>query len=158
MACVITLSLLQESLSGDIGNDWEYKVRADMVDPMVFGSGVIEVPEHLLRPGVTQAPPDPARSVELEAGDCGAEVRVRLTLEATEVDWLVDDQGSNVLVITVECPPPGSAPKVFEPEISARVREAPGFQGGPAVLRVKVRLVARCEGVGGAALARPMEE
>ena len=56
-----------------------------MVDPMVFGSGKIEVPEHLLLPGATQAPPNPERSVELSAGECGTEVRVRLTLEATEV-------------------------------------------------------------------------
>ncbi len=145
MPCFITLSLLQESLSGDIGNDWEYVVKADMVDPMVFGSGKIEVPEHLLLPGATQAPPNPERSVELSAGECGTEVRVRLTLEATEVDWLVDDNASNVVVVKVNCPAAGGEPTVLEPEIAARVREAHGYQGGLAVLKIKMRLVARCD-------------
>ena len=146
MPCLITMTLLQESLTGDIGNDWQYTVRADMVDPMVFGSGVLQVREHLLRPGATQAPPDPDQSMELEAGECGGETRVRLTLEATEVDWLMDDTATNVLMVTVPCPVPGSEPIVLEPEIAARVKEAPSLVGGPAVLRIKLRLVARCVG------------
>jgi hypothetical protein len=145
MPCTVTFTLLQESLTGDVGNDWHYTVRADMIDPMVFGSGTIEVPEHLLRPGSTQIPPNADQAVELDGGEhCGGETRVRFTLEATEVDFLVDDHGSNVLVVPVECPAPGGEPITTEPEISARVKEAPGFQGGVAVLKVKVRLVARC--------------
>lgn len=143
MTCTISLSLVEESLSGDIGNDWQYQVRADMVDPRVFGSGVIEVPEHLLSPGTAQPPPDADRTVELAAGDDGAEVRVRLTLEATEVDWLIDDHASNVKVVTVQCPLPGAEPTVVETEIAARVREAQGYQGGLAILTIKARLVAR---------------
>jgi hypothetical protein len=145
MPCKVTFTLLQESLTGDVGNDWHYTVRADMVDPMVFGSGTIEVPEHLLRPGVTQRPPNADHAVELDGGDhCGGEIRVRFTLEATEVDFLVDDHGSNVSVASVQVPAEGGEPITTEHEIAARVKEAPGFQGGVAVLRVKVRLVGRC--------------
>jgi hypothetical protein len=144
MTCKITLSLVSESLTGDVGNDWAYSLKADMLDPLVFGSGIFQVTEHLLRPGSTQEPPNQGRAIQLDAGECGAEVRVRLTLEATEVDFLVDDHGSNVLVVPVMCPAPGGEPISIEAEIAARVKEAPGFQGGVAELRVKVRLVARC--------------
>ena len=144
MTCKITLSLVSESLTGDVGNDWAYSVRADMLDPLVFGSGIIQVPEHQLRPGTTQEPPSQGRAIQLDAGDCGTETRVRLTLEATEVDFFVDDHGSNVLVVPVVCPAPGGEPTTIEAEIVARVKEAPGFQGGVAELRVKVKLVGRC--------------
>ena len=146
MSSQITLTLLQESLSGDIGSDWKYQLKADLIDPLVFGSGLIEVSEHLLRPGATQAPPESTHPITLAAGDCGAETRLRLTLEATEVDWLIDDNASNVSMITVRCPAPGAEPTVAEHEVAARVREAPGFQGGLAVLKLKVRVVAECVG------------
>src|SRR5437868_13446303 len=99
MTCKITISLVSESLTGDVGNDWAYTLKADMLDPLVFGSGTIQVPEHLLRPGSTQEPPSAGRAIQLDAGECGSEQRVRLALEATEVDFLVDDHGSNVLVV-----------------------------------------------------------
>jgi hypothetical protein len=145
MSYKIIFSLVEESLSGDVGSEWEYVVNADLMDPMLFGSGSIEVPQHVLRPGNTQVPPNAGRAVMLEAGDEGGEISVRLTLKATEVDFLVDDHGSNVRVVSVECPAPGGDPIASEPDIWARVREAPGFQGGSAVLKVKVRLVARYE-------------
>ena len=144
MPCNVTLTLLQESLTGDVGSDWQYTVRADMVDPKVFGSGSIGVPSHKLRPGATQAPPNAGEELALEAGECGGKVGVRLTPQATELDWLVDDHGSNVLVVQVKCPAPGGEPITTDAEIAARVREAPVSTGGVAVLKVKVRLVARC--------------
>lgn len=145
MPAKIILSLVSESLTGDVGSEWEYVLKADLMDPMAFGSGAIEVPVHQLRPGSTQEPPNAGRAVMLEAGECGGEVSVRLTLEAAEVDFLVDDHGSNVLVVYVDCPPPGGDPIAVEEKITARVREAPGFHGGVAELTVKVRLVARCD-------------
>jgi hypothetical protein len=144
MTCKITLSLISESLTGDVGKDWTYSVTADLLDPLIFGSGTVQVPLHVLRPGTTQTPPSEGRVVQFDAGGCGGTVQVRLTLRATEVDPLVDDHGSNVLVVPVECPPPGGAPYTTEPEIAARVTEAPRVQNRVAELRVKVRLVARC--------------
>lgn len=145
MACKIIFSLVSESLTGDVGSEWEYVVKADLMDPLVFGSGEIAVPYHVLRPGSTQAPPNAGRAVMLDAGEPGPETSLRLTLEAKEVDWLVDDHGSNVQVISVKCPAPGAEPVATEAAIAARVREAPGFQGGSAVLTIKVRMVARSE-------------
>ena len=109
----------------------------------LYGSGAIEVPLHVLRPGNAKEPPNTGRAIMLEAGDGPGEVSVRLTLEATEVDFLVDDHGSNVQVVSVPLPKPGDEPIATEPEISARVKEAPGFHGGSAILTIKVRLVAR---------------
>ena len=145
MPCKIIFSLVEESLTGDVGSEWEYVVKADLMEPMVFGSGSIEVPVHQLRPGSTQVPPNAGRAVMLEAGEGGDQVSVRLTLEAKEVDWLVDDHGSNVRIISVDCPGPGGEPIASEWDIWARVREAPGFPGGSAVLKLRVRLVARHE-------------
>lgn len=139
----ISLVVVEESLTGDIGDDWEYTIRADLLDPLAFGSGTIHVREHLLKPGATQVPPVPDHPLVLEGSDCGSEVRIRLTLEATEVDWLIDDHASNVSVISVHCPASGAEPIVVDHEVAAQVREAPGFQGGLAVLKLRVRLVAR---------------
>jgi len=144
MTCKITLSLVSESLTGDIGTDWTYSVRGDLLDPLIFGSGTILVPPHKLKPGTTQVPPSSGRVIQLDGGECGGSVSVRLILEATELDPLVDDHGSNVLVVPVECPAPGGEPYNLDAEVSARVKEAPRIQGGVAELRVKVRLVARC--------------
>jgi hypothetical protein len=144
MPCEISLLVVEESLTGDIGDDWEYTIRADLLDPLAFGSGTIHVREHLLKPGSTQVPPVPDHPLVLEGGDCGSEVRLRLTLQATEVDWLVDDHGSNVTMTSVPCPGPGQERIKTELEISARVKEAPGFQGGLAVLKVKLVAVASC--------------
>ena len=57
MPSQITLTFLQESLSGDIGNDWKYQLKADLIDPLVREFGVIEVHEHLLGLGAKTAAP-----------------------------------------------------------------------------------------------------
>jgi hypothetical protein len=142
MPCTITFSLLTESLAGNIGDDWEYTVYAKVYNPGMTGGGSLRVDEHQLAPGSTQA--CPPGQVVIPAGDCGTGPRVELTLTAVEADFLVDDKGSNVLSVLMECPGPGGPPFVLEPEITARVREAPGFLGGAASLKVKARLVARC--------------
>ena len=51
MPCRIIFSLVRESLTGDVGSEWEYVVKADLMDPMLYGSGQIEVPLPVLRPG-----------------------------------------------------------------------------------------------------------
>ena len=144
MACKIAFSLLQESLRGDIGDDWAYTVEAVVLNPAVTGSGTITVDEHRLRPGTTQAVPGAMQAVVIPAGPCASGARVELTLRAREVDFLVDDRGSNVIMVPVECPAVNGPPFTIEPEIEARVREAPGFLGGEATLTVRVRLVSTC--------------
>lgn len=97
MSCKITMSLVTESLAGNIGDDWEYSVEAKVFNPGLTGAGTINVPEHQLIPGSTQAPPGGGRAVSITAGNCATGPRVALTVDATEVDWLIDDHDSNVL-------------------------------------------------------------
>ena len=144
MDCKITFSLVQESLAGDIGDDWKYSVQAKVFNPGLTGAGTINVPEHRLTPGTSQPPPGPAQAVVIPAGACGTGPRVELTVNATEVDWLIDDKGSKVVTVPMECPGPGGPPFTLEPEVAVPVRESPRFLGGSATLRVKVRLVAAC--------------
>jgi len=144
MECKITFSLVLESLVGDIGDDWEYSVQAKVFNPGLTGAGTIGIPEHQLAPGRSQPPPGAGQSVVIPAGACGTGPRVELTVNATEVDWLIDDHGSNVIVVPMECPGPGGPPFTIQPEISVVVRESPRFFGGSATLKVKVSLVAAC--------------
>ena len=143
MACEIVFSLLQEHLAGDIGDDWEYSVRAEVRNPMLVSTGEIKCPEHILTPGTNQPPPNTA-AIVLRAGDCGTAPRVRLVINAREVDLLVDDMGSSETVIPMECPGPGGAPYTIEPTIAVQVKENPGLGKNSATLTIKVRLTARC--------------
>jgi hypothetical protein len=143
MACEIVFSLLQEYLAGDIGDDWEYTVRAEVRNPALVSTGEIKCPEHILKPGTNQPAPNTS-AIVLRAGDCGTAPRVRLVINAREVDLLVDDKGSNESVIPLECPGPGGAPYTVEPTIAVQVKERPGLSKDGATLSIKVRLTARC--------------
>ena len=142
MDCAITFSLLSESLAGDIGEEWEYSVEARVFNPELTGAGVITVAEHRLRPGTSKPIPAFIESIVLPAGPCNTGPVVELILRARELDWLIDDDGSNLIRVPVECPGPGGPSNIIEPEISARVREVPSIRGRFATLKVQVRLVA----------------
>ncbi len=142
MDCTITFSLLSESLTGDIGEDWEYKVEARVFNPGLTGAGVVTVREHKLSPGTTQPIPASIESIVLPAGPCNTGPVVELILQAREIDWLIDDGGSSLIRVPLECPGPGGPSNIIEPEISVRVREVPSIRRRFATLRVQVRLVA----------------
>ena len=159
MACTIMISVVEESVTGNIGDDWKYSIAAKAIDPAgttaeprstasrlsapVYGSGKIAVPEHILKPGEAQAPPQ-AAGVKIPAGPCGTRVRIELTLEATEVDWLIDDPGTQKSVVAVDCPAPGKPTSNTETSISVKVREHPKLLRGEATFTVKLRLQATC--------------
>ena len=145
MACTITISLVEESVEGDIGDDWTYSVAATVYDAAdaILGSGRIAVPEHILKPGASQPPPQPA-GVKIFAGECDARVHVELVLQAAEVDWLVDDPARQKILVPLECPGAGKAPVTTEATISVKVRESPQVLRGEAVFNVTLRLVATC--------------
>jgi hypothetical protein len=158
MGCMITVSVVEESVTGNIGDDWKYAITAKALDPAgttleprpatrlsapVYGSGKIVVPEHLLKPGAAQPPPK-AAGVKIQAGSCGTRVRIELTLEATEVDWLVDDPGTQKTTVALDCPGSGKPPATLETAVSVTVREHPKLLGGEATFTVKLRLVAAC--------------
>ena len=94
MECKLTVSVVEESVEGDIGDDWEYSVTATVIDAKgrSIESGRIRVPEHLLKPGAAQPPPQ-AAGVKVRAGACGTFAKVELRVDVNEVDWLVDDPG-----------------------------------------------------------------
>lgn len=159
MACMITISVVEESVTGNIGDDWKYIVAAKAIDPAgtsleprptatrlsapVYGSGRIVVPEHVIKPGAAQPPPQ-AAGVKIPAGPCGMRARLELTLQATEVDWLIDDPGTEKTTIAIDCPDTGKPPASVETSISVKVREHPKLLGGEATFTVKLRLVANC--------------
>jgi hypothetical protein len=159
MGCTIMISVVEESVTGNIGDDWKYSIAAKAIDPAgtslesrptatrlsapVYGSGRIAVPEHILKPGAAQAPPQ-AAGVKIPAGPCGTRVRVELTLDATEVDWLIDDPGSQKTIVAVDCPAAGKPTATTETSISVTIREHPKLLGGEATFTVKLRLQATC--------------
>jgi hypothetical protein len=149
MTCKITYWVDEETVTGEIGNDWSYSVIARVYNPTLLGAGEIKQPEHRLDPGSSQPPPNHER-IELPAGECGTSPSILLILSATEVDWLVDDKGTNQMVVVLQCPEPGGAALVREVDIAVRVGESPRilafFKGdATANLTVKVKLELACE-------------
>jgi hypothetical protein len=141
MACKISVSLVSERVDGDIGDDWEYSIAAEVSNPESLGSGRLEVPRHKLAPGPARVPPNQG-TLTLPGGADGETVQVALTLRAKEVDWVFSDVGEHALRIELTCPEAGAAPVTIEREISAHVEEKPRVLGGSANLIVKLRVVA----------------
>jgi hypothetical protein len=144
MACKITYWVEQESVAGDVGNDWSYSVIARVYNPTLLGAGELRQHEHRLDPGSSSPPPNRKR-VQLPAGESGSSPAVLLVLSATEVDWLSDDTATNQMVIVLQCPEPGAPPLVREVDITVRVTESSRivkfFTGDKAAdLTVKVKL------------------
>ena len=83
----VTLSVLKESHQGNAGNDWKYQLEAKVFNRGLKGRGVINVAKHNLPSGVSQVPPGPPDAVEIPAGDCNNEIKIKIRLEAVEVDF-----------------------------------------------------------------------
>jgi len=147
MECIITVSIVEESVVGNIGDDWEYVVTASVLDGAgaPVATGRMPVAEHILKPGTPQPPPQ-ATGVKIPAGACGNVAKVELAIEVNEVDWLVDDPASRTVVIPVECPGPGNPPITRDAVVSITVREQPAVLRGQATFKLKARMVAVCAG------------
>lgn len=145
MECKLTVSIVEESVDGDIGDDWEYTVTATVIDAngRSIESGRIRVPEHLLKPGPPQPPPQ-AAGVKIRAGACGAFPKVELRVDVNEVDWLVDDPATKTVMVAIESPGQGKPPFAKETEIAIQVRERPKVLGGQATFKLRLRLAAVC--------------
>jgi len=142
MACKVTMTLLSESQQGNIGDDWKYTLEAKVFNQGLKGTGTLTIPKHKLRSGVTQEPPGPPAPVEITAGDGGAEIMVRLTLLATEVDFLKSDSGETQVNFHMPTPAAGATPITRETEVSVGVRESPGLMDETGVLTLALKLVA----------------
>lgn len=136
----VTISVLSESHEGNAGNDWKYQLEAKVFNRGLKGRGVINVEKHDLPSGTTQAPPGPPAPVEMPAGDCGKEIKIKLRLEACEVDLFRNDVGVTDIDLYLACPEPGAEPLIHEREISAGVSDS----GRDSVVTLKLRLVLSC--------------
>lgn len=140
----ITFSVLTESHEGPIGDDWKYWIEAKVFNNGLKGQGVIKVEKHNLPSGTTQEPPGPPDPIEMSAGDYDNQLKIKLTLEATEVDFFKNDVGKTNIDFVLDCPKPGEDPLVHEREISVGVAESPAVTGEASIITLKVRLVVGC--------------
>ena len=137
----VTLSVLSESHEGTAGNDWKYQIEAKVFNRGLKGQGIIEVRKHNLPSGTTQAPPGPPDAIEVPAGDCNDEIKVKLRLKAIEVDLFRNDVGVTDIDLYLNCPGPGAEPLVHERDLSVGVSDS----GRDSVVTIKVKLVLSCE-------------
>ncbi len=137
----VTFSVLSESHEGNAGNDWKYQVEVKAFNRGLQGQGILKVAKHNLPSGTTQAPPGPPAPVEMPVGDCSNEIKIKLRLEAIEVDLFRNDVGLTDIDLYLACPAPGAEPLVHEREISVGVSDS----GRDSVVTLKVRLVLSCE-------------
>jgi len=140
----LTFSVLTESHEGPIGDDWRYWIEAKVFNQGLQGQGTITVDKHTLPSGVTQVPPGPPAAIEIPAGNQCNPIKIKLTLEATEVDLFKNDVGKTDIDLCLDCPEPGQASRVSEHEISVGVVESPGMTGEASIITLKVQLVLYC--------------
>lgn len=148
MAAKLSVWVDRESVTGNIGHDWSYRVIARVYNPTLLGAGELRQPQHRLDPGTSRPPPNRKR-IELPAGECGSSPSVLLIVSATEADWLSDDTGSNQMVVVLQCPEPGEPPLRREIDIAVRVTESSRllafFTGESAAdLTIKLKLSLSC--------------
>ena len=140
----VTFSVLTESHEGPIGEDWRYWIEAKVFNQGLQGQGTIKVEKHSLPSGTTQEPPGPPAAIEMSAGDYNNQLKIKLTLEATEVDLFRNDVGKTDIDLNLDCPKPGEYPRTYDKEISVGVVESPGITGETSIVTLKVRLVLSC--------------
>jgi len=140
----VTFSILTENHQGPIGDDWRYWIEAKVFNQGLQGQGTINVAKHSLPNGITQEPPGPPAPVEIAAGNYNNQIKIKLTLEATEVDLFRNDVGKTDIDVYLDCPKPGEDPRVFDKEVSVGVVESPGITGQTSIITLKVRLILGC--------------
>ena len=140
----VLFSVLTESHEGPIGEDWRYWIEAKVFNQGLKGQGTIKVAKHSLPSGTTQPPPGPPAPIEIPAGDCSNQLKIKLTLEATEVDLFRNDVGKTDIDLTLTCPKPGEKPLIHEHEVSVGVVESPGITGETSIVSLMVRLELYC--------------
>ncbi len=140
----VIFSVLTENHEGPIGEDWRYWIEAKVFNRGLQGQATIKVDKHSLPSGTTRQPPGPPVPVEIPAGDYNNELKIKLTLEATEVDLFRNDVGKTDIDLTMKCPRPGETPMVHEQEISVGVVESPGITGETSIITLMIRLELCC--------------
>jgi hypothetical protein len=140
----VLFSVLTESHEGPIGENWRYWIEAKVFNHGLKGQGIIKVAKHSLPSGTTQQPPGPPAPIEIPAGDYYNEIKIKLTLEATEVDLFRNDVGKTDIDLILTCPKPGEKPLIHDHEVSVGVVESPGISGETSIFSLMVRLELFC--------------
>ena len=141
MGFKVTISVLSESQEGDIGDDWRFSLAVKVFNQGLKDEGVIKVKKHILPAGVVQDPPGPLAPLVLSGGDADGEILIRLALTATEVDLFQNDTGTVESDMVCPCPSVEDRITAHQTELSAGVRESPGFLNQVSVFTLKLRVV-----------------
>ena len=147
MTCKLIMTLISEHQVGECGEDWKYKLDAQVFHEGLKGEGKVSVPKHNLVAGVVKEPHGSPEPVLVFKGECLTELLVKLQLTATEVDLFVNDVGKVSKEITIECPGPHGDKVTKEIDIAAAVREAPAILNKNSVFTVRVRFTLTCDRV-----------
>lgn len=146
MGCSIRLTILEESLNGDIGDDWAYSVAVRVYNPASettpVAQGTIDVPGHRLAPGSAQQPPEGTQPLALDAGPCGSMARLEITFTASELDLISDDTEVDSRGLTVACPGQGQESQTANYRPRLTVRESGG--DGIAALTLNMQVESSC--------------
>ena len=145
MQGIVTFSIVEESHTGPIGDDWKYWVEAKVYNEGLKGEALISIPKHSLPDGVVQKPPGPAETIRIPSGDPTKPILIKITAEATEVDTFKNDIGKKSLDLTVQCPGDKSKPLIFDKEIEIGVVESPALTGATSIFKIKARFELSCE-------------
>jgi len=127
MACSLTMTLISEQQVGNCGEDWKYSLDVEVLHEGMKGAGLVRVPEHQLESGIVKEPFGAPESQLLYKGECLTELLVRIRLTAIEVDLFFNDVGKASEDVVIQCPGPAGHKVTREVDISAHVRETPGF-------------------------------
>ncbi|MCF6264694.1 MAG: hypothetical protein L3J24_14060 [Xanthomonadales bacterium] len=145
MQGIITFSIVEESHTGTIGDDWKYMVEAKVYNEGLKGEAIISIPEHTFPGDTIQSPPGPDQSIKIPAGDCGKPVKIKIFAEATEVDIFKNDVGKKNIDLSLQCPGISDEPLTVEHEIQIGVVETPNSINKTSLFTIKVRFVLSCE-------------
>jgi hypothetical protein len=143
MTCAVNLSVISERVEGDIGDDWQYSLIAELRHPAGGDRAQIDVAKHKLPPGPARVPPGEPQA-RLVVAACGETASIELHISAAEHDWIFPDTGTNQRSVTIACPGPGEPFTSKTREIAVRVEERPRVLGGAATLILNVRIDAVC--------------
>lgn len=145
MQGIITFSIVEESHTGPIGDDWKYWVEAKVYNEGLKGEAIISIPKHSFPADISQKPPGPVQSIKIPAGDCNKPIKIKILAEATEVDLFKNDTGKKNIDLSLQCPGAGEEPLTVDREIQIGVVEAPNLSGSTSLFTIKVRFVLSCK-------------
>ena len=141
MSCKVTVTLVSETQEGNVGDTWKYDLEAKLFCEGLRGEATISVPKHQLSHGEVKRPHTDPPPVVLFEGDCEDELLLRLKLNVTEIDFLINDSGEASKDIRLEKPCHGKSEISHDFDIAAGVRESPGILNKNAVFTLRLRIL-----------------